>query len=152
LFFERPMRQLRVLGSIFTLFALMAFTVKVVTDKQWKASQLIKPSEMAAKISENKHTDWSIFNIGPVDQIKGALQVGSASAETGLKKLKELAEKRDRNKKTVIYCGCCSTINCPNLKPAYEQLVQLGYKDIRIIDFQTSLKADWISKGFPMER
>ena len=92
-----------------------------------------------------------IFNIGPVQQIKGAVAIGPASAQANLDKLKKQLTKLPKDKEIVIYCGCCPFRRCPNVRPAFELLKQMKFTNAKLLNLPTNLNDDWISKSYPME-
>jgi thiosulfate/3-mercaptopyruvate sulfurtransferase len=52
----------------------------------------------------------------------------------------------------VIYCGCCPLAACPNLRPAYKALSDLGFSRLRILNLPENFGTDWASRGYPTER
>jgi hypothetical protein len=52
----------------------------------------------------------------------------------------------------VLYCGCCPWTKCPNVQPAYEQLRSAGFGHVKVLYLATNFGADWVSKGFPVEK
>ena len=121
------------------------------TDDPWTDKQLKDPAVLAFALTDSKASRPVIFNIGPVDQIKGAIALGPASAPANLDKLKKQLAKLPRDKEVIIYCGCCPFRRCPNVRPAFELLKQMKFRNARLLNLPSSLKEDWISKGYPME-
>ena len=109
------------------------------------------PALLAATIAYSKDPKPVIFNIGSVQQIKGAIAIGSATVQENLDKLKEQMAKSPRDKEVIIYCGCCPFRRCPNLQPAFELLKKMKFTNVKLLNLPTSLNEDWISKGYPME-
>ena len=56
----------------------------------WTNSQLLEPSELAADIKAGETKTPIIFNIGAVEDIKGAIHIGAVNNAENLEKLKEL--------------------------------------------------------------
>ena len=121
------------------------------TDDPWTDKQLKDPAVLAFALTDSKASRPVIFNIGPVDQIKGAIAIGPASAPANLDKLKKQLAKLPRDKEVIIYCGCCPFRRCPNVRPAFELLKQMKFTNAKLLNLPSSLKEDWISKGYPME-
>jgi rhodanese-related sulfurtransferase len=92
-----------------------------------------------------------IFNIGPVQQIKGAIAIGPATKPDNLEKLKQQLAKLPKDKEVIIYCGCCPYSRCPNVRPAFELLQKLKFKNAKLLNLPSNLNDDWISKGYPLE-
>lgn len=116
------------------------------TDKDYK-----DPATLAATLCDPKAAKPVILNIGSVQQIKGAILIGPAGAAKNLDKLKEQVAKLPKDKEIVIYCGCCPFQRCPNARPAYAQLKQMKFTNLKVLKLLTNLNDDWIAKGYPME-
>jgi len=121
------------------------------SDEPWTDKQLKDPAALAATISDAKAPKPVIFNIGPVQQIKGAIAIGPTGAEANLDKLKQQLAKLPKDKEVIIYCGCCPFRRCPNVRPAFELLKKLKFTNAKLLNLPTSLNDDWISKGYPLE-
>lgn len=115
----------------------------------WNEDQLIAPSTLANMIS--KKQDVKIYNIGVVQNIKGATNVGAASDAENLVKLKEILKTVPKNKSIVIYCGCCPMGKCPNIRPAFKALADQKFTNVHLLDLPTNIKIDWIDKGYPVD-
>jgi hypothetical protein len=76
---------------------------------------------------------------------------GPAGKPEGLKALREAVEAQPKDSEIVIYCGCCPMQKCPNIRPAYQLLKELGFTRIRVLDLPTDFHADWSAKGYPVE-
>ena len=42
-------------------------------------------------------------------------------------------------------------VKCPNVRPAYRTLKELGFTHIRVLNIATNMHADWYSKDYPSE-
>src|SRR5208337_1338991 len=84
--------------------------------------------------------------------IKGAQNHGMAGNEAGLLELKTWASSLPRSTKLVIYCGCCPMDRCPNLRPAFAALRDLGFTKLRVLLLPTDFAMDWAAKGYPYDR
>ncbi|HTI58235.1 rhodanese-like domain-containing protein [Mucilaginibacter sp.] len=118
--------------------------------KPWASNELIEPSALAADLKNNSTATPLIFNIGAVENIKGARHIGAASNAENLEKLKNTVKDLPQNTAIVIYCGCCPFSKCPNVSPAYLELKKLGFSNVKVLDLATNLKTDWIDKGYPL--
>jgi hypothetical protein len=121
------------------------------SDVPWTAKQLKDPAALAAAITDPKAAKPVVFNIGPVRQIKGAVAIGPASKPDNLEKLRQQLAKLPKDKEIIIYCGCCPFSRCPNVRPAFELLQKLKFKNAKLLNLPSSLNDDWISKGYPLE-
>lgn len=117
----------------------------------WKKEQLMPTSELAEKIKTNAKDKPIIFNVGPMDLIKGATSVGLGTSATITQQMKNKLSMENKNKAIVIYCGCCSYASCPNIRPAYDALIGLGFKNTKVLELPEGLKPDWVAKDYPME-
>ncbi|MBS1651322.1 MAG: rhodanese-like domain-containing protein [Bacteroidetes bacterium] len=117
----------------------------------WNKTQLMPTKELADKIKINGADKPVIFNVGPMDNIKTAIFVGKATSATFVEKMKQSLTMESKNKSIVVYCGCCSYASCPNIKPAYDALIGMGYKNTKVLELPEGLKPDWVAKDYPME-
>lgn len=112
-------------------------------DNPWSPNELMEPAELAAAT-----TKPLIFNIGVVEDIKGAKHIGAASSAENLAKFKKEITGLPKNTTIVFYCGCCPFTKCPNIRPAFRELKAAGFTNIKLLNLSTNLKTDWIAKGY----
>ena len=84
--------------------------------------------------------------------IPGAVYAGPGSQASGLGLLKRDTASLKKDQLIVIYCGCCPWGRCPNIGPAYKQLHDLGFTNVKALYLANNFGDDWVSKGFPAER
>jgi 3-mercaptopyruvate sulfurtransferase SseA len=84
--------------------------------------------------------------------IQGAEYAGAGSQPAGLKQLQGRVASLSHDTFIVLYCGCCPWNRCPNLGPAYWQLHNLGFTHVKVLYLADSFGADWVDKGYPVER
>ena len=121
------------------------------SGEPWTDKQLKDPAVLAATLADAKASKPIIFNIGPVQQIKGAIAIGPTAATDNLEKLKQQLAKLPKDKEVIIYCGCCPFRRCPNVRPAFELLKKLKFTNAKLLNLPSNLNDDWISKGYPLE-
>lgn len=143
-------RSVKLFSLLVVLFFLKISVVTAQSAEPWTTKDLIEPYDLAAMI-ENKDSKFVIFNIGPLDNIKGAKTIGSTSSKANLEKLSKALESIPVNKTVVMYCGCCPFRSCPNIRPAFKMLKEKGYKNPKLLNLSQNLKVDWINYGYPME-
>ena len=80
-----------------------------------------------------------------------AINAGPTSKPEGIEALKTAVAKLPKDADLVIYCGCCPMVKCPNIRPAYRTLKELGFKHLRVLSLPTNLHTDWVSKDYPSE-
>ncbi|MHB1177690.1 MAG: rhodanese-like domain-containing protein [Daejeonella sp.] len=118
----------------------------------WSKNQLIQPNQLAMLINNPKAAKPLIFNIGVVEDIKGARNMGAASEKENLERFKKVLAKLPKNASLVVYCGCCPFEKCPNIRPAFKALQSGGFTKGRLLNLQTNIKTDWINKGYPLAK
>jgi hypothetical protein len=117
----------------------------------WTKDQLIEPSELATIIKSKKDVPV-ILSVGPGAVIPGSINIGMANDTAGLKRLKTYVTNLPRNKKLVIYCGCCPFDHCPNVRPAIELLKEKGFTNYYLLNLPHNIKIDWIEEGYPVDK
>ena len=45
--------------------------------------------------------------------------------------LKKAVADLPRGKELYIYCGCCPFVKCPNIRPAYTALHEMGFTNVK---------------------
>jgi hypothetical protein len=125
-------------------------------DAPWTRSQTLTPDDLVQWLRDPASTPVVVY-VGPrsfyrVGHIPGAVYPGTASDEDGLAALRRWARTQASAARIVIYCGCCPFEVCPNVKPAFEALRDAGLTDIHVLVLPTSFVADWVDKGFPIDR
>lgn len=147
---------MKVLNLLFPFFFL-AFLMNTSTSCQaqsgepWTSKELIEPMALANLIKDAKAAKPVIYNIGPLADIKGAVNIGSTRDASNLAKLKKELASVPKDKMVVIYCGCCPFRNCPNIRPAFSLLKEMGFKNPKLLNLSQNLKVDWTDYGYPLE-
>lgn len=118
------------------------------------SNSLIQPDEAARIISAANQPRPSIIYVGFPSlyngaHITGAVLAGPASKPDGLDQLKQVVRTMPHNHAIVIYCGCCPFDRCPNIRPAYDTLQQLGFTNVKVVMMPTNMHTDWVAKGYP---
>jgi len=116
----------------------------------WKPTELMEPGELNEYIKANKAP--VIFNTGTVEDIKGAIHIGSINEAANLAKFKSALASHPKNTQVVVYCGCCPFGKCPNIRPAYKQLKDLGYTNVKVLNLYVNLRNNWTSEGYPLDK
>jgi hypothetical protein len=115
----------------------------------WTNKELIEPATLAAQLMGD-HDHPVIFNIGKVEDIKGAKHIGPVSKPENLEKLKNEVAPLPKNTELIIYCGCCPFAKCPNIRPAFTTLKKSGFTNIKVLDIPINLETNWTGKGYPL--
>jgi thiosulfate/3-mercaptopyruvate sulfurtransferase len=149
------MRHRSILTAGFLSLALFAQT-PANAPEPWKDSDLMPPAELAARLSGSSPKPKILYVGFPIlyrsTHILGAVLAGPASKPEGLDLLKQTAAKIPRDTELVIYCGCCPWDQCPNVRPAFRLLREMGFTRLKLVTIPTNMSTDWIGKGYPVEK
>lgn len=119
-------------------------------DKEpWKSNELLAPATLAADITQGHTKDLLILSVGPDAIIKGSVDIGPANEESSLDKLKSYLKDVSTDKEIIIYCGCCPFEHCPNIRPAFTLLKNMGFKNPKLLNLPNNIKADWLDWNYP---
>ena len=116
----------------------------------WTQSQLLEPADLAKTLNDSKAAQPYVFCIGPQSVIKGSVYIGPTKDQKNLDALKEQLKKLPKDANIVIYCGCCPFDRCPNIRPAFELLNKMEFKNQKLLNLSRNVKVDWIDKGYPV--
>lgn len=138
------------LALVALLFTILIGQAGWKKAEPWSPEQLLEPADLAQVINEPSAEKPLIISIGPAATIKGSVGVGPGSEAENLAKLEKLLSKEPKDRAIVIYCGCCPFKNCPNVRPAFTKLNELGFKNHKLLNLAKNLKTDWLDKGYPV--
>lgn len=131
---------------------------KEKTAEPWSSAQVLQAQDLVRELAAEKSGSApTIVYVGfrtlfEGGHIPAASFHGTASKEEGLAELKKWAASLPRDTNLVIYCGCCPFDRCPNIRPAYAALRDLGFTHLRVLVLPTSFAADWVEKGYPIKK
>jgi thiosulfate/3-mercaptopyruvate sulfurtransferase len=145
--------------SLFTVIAAtVAFALAQDPDKQEDplppgSNQLIQAEELAQALKGTRTP--VVLYVGPKSiyaqaHIPGAENIGPVARREGMEKLRARAASLAKDSAVVIYCGCCPWDHCPNIRPAYAELKNAGFTNVRVLYLETSFGTNWKDKGFPV--
>ena len=123
----------------------------------WTADRLLEAEHLARIVSDPHNHIPLILYVGPAvlykrAHIAGARSIGPTSEPDGLKNLQEEAQTLGRDRELVLYCGCCPWKVCPNVRPAFRTLQDMGFKRVKVLYLPHNLRQDWVNKGFPVQK
>jgi len=133
---------------LFILLAVVVFAF--VVQYTYTKEQLMAPADLAKVLNDAKAKKPVVLNVGSVEDIKTAINVGPASIKLGIDKMNAELPKIKKDQSIVIYCGCCALEHCENIPPALKLLKEKGYKKVKVLNIPVGLGEDWKSKGYPM--
>lgn len=139
------------MGAIFATIALRA------ASDPGPGPQLIQASELVKLLHERAATKPLIIQVGfrtlyQQAHIPGSEYVGPASEAQGRQELHNRVQALPRNRFIVLYCGCCPWSHCPNVKPAYQELRKMGFRNVRVLYIANNFGVDWLDKGYPVSK
>jgi thiosulfate/3-mercaptopyruvate sulfurtransferase len=120
-------------------------------------AQLMQPAELVKLLKVGGSELPVVFQVGSYvmfqqAHIPNSGFAGPGSQPNGLMLLKKLAAPLNKNQAIVIYCGCCPWGRCPNIGPAFKQLRDLGFTNVKALYLANNFGDDWMAKGYPVER
>lgn len=150
------MRRLRRFGGALILAILSSAVARGAdTTHPMIPSDLITASQLNEKLPGVKAGKIILIQVGfhtmyKMGHIPGSKYSGAASSGEGLAALKKLVASLPRDQEIVIYCGCCPWDQCPNIRPAFQTLKEMGFSNLKALDIPERLGDDWTAKGFPI--
>jgi len=121
-------------------------------------ADLMQPAELAGMLkASGAERAVVVFQVGSYvmfqqAHIPNSGFAGPGSQPAGLMLLKKFAAPLKKNQLIVIYCGCCPWNHCPNIGPAYKQLRDLGFTNVKALYIAKNFGDDWVAKGYPAEK
>ena len=132
-----------------------ASSARPESDDPWSADELIQPAALAKALTgEQKPVvlQIGVVHLYRISHVPGAKFVGVVSTPEGTEALKQATRDLSRDAEVVAYCGCCPWGDCPNIRPAYTALREMGFKRIRLLFLPNNFAQDWATKGYPVEK
>jgi thiosulfate/3-mercaptopyruvate sulfurtransferase len=124
----------------------------------WTKAQVVEPADLVKELTTaNSAEKPVVVCVGFHTYFKnahvpGAVFHGPALAPQNLDELKKWAQKIPRTTNLIVYCGCCPLAGCPNLRPGFLVLRDMGFKHLRVLPLLNSFAVDWVEKGYPVEK
>ena len=120
----------------------------------WAKAEVMEPAALAKELQSARPpvvlcTAFTVLY--KTRHILHAIEAGPGSKATGIELLKKNVANLSKDADIVIYCGCCPMDKCPNIRPAYRTLKEMGFTHIRVLSIPANMAADWYSKGYPAE-
>lgn len=161
--------RIRILTAVILLVAALSLLrvigaarppAEVNPSDPWSAKQTVQPQDLVKELGGTKVSVADRPIVACVGfrvlyeggHVPGATYHGPASKDEGLADLKKWAEGLPRSANVVLYCGCCPMERCPNLRPAFTALRDMGFSHLRILMLPQNFATDWAAKGYPVEK
>lgn len=116
----------------------------------------LEPAELAKLLSQPGEKPLLIHvgfrKLYEQAHIPGSEYFGPGADDDVLARLRERVRSLPPSANIVLYCGCCPWEHCPNVKPAFAVLRQLGFTNVKVLMIPRDFGEDWVSKGFPVAK
>src|SRR5438309_6570085 len=129
--------------SLLLLMAMVAASAQspakpAATANDVPAASQIQPAELIQTIKSGGAQKPLILYVGPKAfytqaHIPGAEFIGPVARLEGMEKLRARVASLSKDGPVVIYCGCCPWDHCPNIRPAFAELKNLGFTRVRVL-------------------
>ena len=150
------MRVTRTFAKLAMMLAVMSLSAGEVVAQATSIPQArqISIAELVKVLQAPEKGNALIIQVGShvlysQAHIPGSEYIGPASSDVGIQQLRKRAESLGRTRLIVLYCGCCPWNHCPNVKPAYDALQAMGFRNLKVLYIANNLGADWVDKGYP---
>jgi thiosulfate/3-mercaptopyruvate sulfurtransferase len=121
------------------------------------AAELLQPEQLKEILGSSGGEKPLVLQVGShvlyaEAHIPGSEYVGASGQDAGLQALQDRVKALDHGQFIVLYCGCCAWNKCPNIRPAYQQLRDLGFARVKVLYLATNFGTDWVNKGYPVAK
>ena len=152
---QRNLAALALILAVLTLAVM--FSAHAKEEDPWMAEQIVQPAQLVAELQQGGGPHPTVIYVGfktlyAGAHIPGAVYHGPGSTEQGISDLKKFAATLPREADVVLYCGCCPLEKCPNLRPAFHALKEIGISRLRVLILPNSFNTDWVQKGYPTHK
>ena len=134
------------------MFAFALLTINATAQEPWTKNQLLAPAELNKTLNNPKAPKTYIYSIGYQAIIKNSIDIGPGGKQENQKKLKQQLSKLPKDANIVVYCGCCPFSSCPNVRPVFTMLTQMGFTNHKLLNIPQNIKVDWIDKGYAVKK
>jgi thiosulfate/3-mercaptopyruvate sulfurtransferase len=137
-----------------SLFLLATLCFSQDGSDPWPKGDLLEPAALAQALQSAQRpvvlgVAFSVLYRSK--HILHAMEAGPGSKPEGIEALKKAVAGLPKDADLVIYCGCCPMVKCPNVRPPYRVLKEMGFTHVRVLNIPTNMQADWYSKDYPSE-
>lgn len=148
---------LSLLRSAFVFVVALSFALPFLHAAGRADMKTVTPEELIQILKSKKESQPLLFYVGPRSlytqaHIPNSEAVGQGATPEGLQNLRTRVRSLPKNTAIVLYCGCCPWTHCPNINPAYDALVQMGFTNVKVMYIMNNFGADWVDKGYPVEK
>ena len=127
--------------------------IPITKADPWTENDIIMPETLNAEL-KNNNKEPMIIQMGfkmlyDQSHIPGAVFAGPAFKNDGVEALKKTLQNVDHDKNIVLYCGCCKWVDCPNIRPAFKAVKNMGFKRVKLLYLKNTFMINWVNKGYP---
>lgn len=117
-------------------------------------AQIMQPEELVRILKSSEKEKPVILHVGSrvmfsQEHIPGSAYAGPGSTQAGIQSLEDTVSALPKNRRIILYCGCCPWNRCPNVGPAYKRLHELGFTSVKVLYIASNFGDDWVAKGYP---
>src|ERR1017187_3053640 len=143
-----------IMRKLFGVLVLAVVCLGQEAGDPWAKAELMEPAALVEALHSAKPpvvlcTAFSVLYRSK--RIPHAIEAGPGSKPEGIALLKKAAADVPKDADIVLYCGCCPMVKCPNIRPAYRALREMGFQHVRVLNIPTNMHEDWFGKGDPSE-
>jgi len=122
----------------------------------WTKSEIVEPEVIAKALQSSAAPAHIICVAFPLlynsKHLPKAVFAGPGSKPDGIEMLKKAVAGLPKDADILLYCGCCPMDKCPNLRPAFKTLKELGYTHVRVLNIPTNMSTASYTKNYPTEQ
>lgn len=144
--------NLRIYSFLVLTLIAVTFMSFSASAEPWTPQQLLEPSELNKTLNNPKAPQPKVYCIGPQALIKNSIDIGPGYDQENVNKLKKQLKNVPKDANIVIYCGCCPFERCPNVRPVFKMLNEMGFKNHKLLNLKQNIKTDWIDKGYAIKK
>jgi rhodanese-related sulfurtransferase len=134
------------------IFLSILIASAVLAGDPWDAKDVLRPEELASNLKTPLVIHVGFPVLYRAAHVAGSEYAGPGSKPEGIEALKKAVAGQPHTREIVLYCGCCPWDKCPNIRPAFAALHEMGFTHVKVMMVPENLKADWIDKGYPTEK
>lgn len=120
----------------------------------WTPAQVMTPEQLLQELAGPKKPIVIAVTFKQLYErahVPGALYFGPGQNPVTIANLKQWAESQPKDEEIVLYCGCCPWPDCPNIRPPFALLKDLGFTRLRVVRIDTDFRRSWIDRKYPVE-
>jgi rhodanese-related sulfurtransferase len=149
----RIRRQYSVLGAVAAVCLALSACAFSATQP-WSRNQVIQPAALAKQL-KNPSEKPLLLQVGfetlyAQGHIPDSKYCGPARDSNGMARLKTCLQGISQQRAIVLYCGCCPWAECPNIRPAFKALKEMGFTNVKVLHIADNFGRDWAQKGYPV--